>query len=140
MSWDWACFILVIYTMSLLFLYYFLMSNTCFIMLINKQYLHCMPWYTGTYGRTMMVLLYRLDPMIIEITWVDNEPLIQWLFYDWRTMFEWGHIYDFASSVGQVRHGRAASIWWYAYNILGIGIVLQVHQDSANSTRKELIS
>jgi len=29
--------------------------------------MHCMTWYTSTCGKTAMSLLYRLDPIVIEI-------------------------------------------------------------------------
>jgi hypothetical protein len=35
-------------------------------MIINEQYLYYMTWYTSTYGRTIMSLLYKLDPMVTK--------------------------------------------------------------------------
>ena len=87
--------------------------------------MHCMPWYTGTYGITAMGLLYRLDDMVkfVCIIWAIKGD------------HYWTYI---ISGVGRPKSELTVLLVLstVAYNIRGTGVLLQVLQDCANLAGK----
>jgi len=82
----------------------FKISITYFMTTINEQYLHCMTWYTGTCGRTAMNLVYGLRPMATEIyNYVMMGFGSNGCFVTGAPCLNWGHGYNFASSLGYPR-------------------------------------
>jgi len=118
--------------MSLLFYNYFETSITYFMMMINEQYLHCITWYTGTFGRTAIGLLYRIDPVV---TYIYGYAIIGLRFNSCLNVW---HGYSFASSLGHPRSGSIRLLICVQYP--GLGVVLQIPWDNANPAKKELIS
>jgi hypothetical protein len=87
---------------------------TYFMMMINEQYLYCMTWYTGTCGRTTISLLYRLDPIVINIyDYVMIGLAYNGCFVTGAPYLNRGHNYEFANSVG---HPRSNSIGLLIYD------------------------
>jgi len=65
--------------------------------------LHRITWYTSTCGRTYMCLLYRLNPMVTNVTfmlWWALDPMF--VFVTGSPFMNEGHGYGFASSVGHL--------------------------------------
>jgi hypothetical protein len=88
------------------------------------------------HGLTIIQVNPYGQKFMIMLRWALNPMVILWLVH--HACLNESHGYGFASSVGHLM--PTASIWWYAYNIRDVGVVLKILRDRDNSAGKGLIS